>query len=98
MESRVESAASPPLPPLDGGIDRRAPGPAPLGFAQRRLWFLDQMVPGLAAYNMPIQLQLDGPLDRAALAASLRELVARHDALRTTFALDPLDRDEPAQT
>jgi len=60
-------------------------GPLPLSFAQQRLWFLDQITPGSAAYNMPVAVRLRGPLDARALARSLSELVARHEALRTHF-------------
>jgi len=55
-----------------------------LSFAQQRLWFLDQMQAG-AAYNIHYALRLQGRLDRAALRASLEEIVRRHEALRTTF-------------
>ena len=60
-------------------------GPVPLSFAQERLWFLDQLAPGSAAYNLAAVLRLSGPLARPALSASLEAIVARHAALRTTF-------------
>jgi pristinamycin I synthase-3/4 len=64
----------------------RAPGEElPLSFAQQRLWFLDQLAPGSAAYNMPGAFRIAGPLDFAALAASLGEIARRHEALRTRF-------------
>ncbi|HEY0726764.1 MAG TPA: condensation domain-containing protein, partial [Pyrinomonadaceae bacterium] len=58
---------------------------APLSFAQERLWFLDQLEPGSAAYNMPGAVWLEGDLDVGALERSLNEIVRRHDVLRTTF-------------
>jgi NRPS condensation-like uncharacterized protein len=61
----------------------------PLSFGQQRLWFLDQMVPGLAAYNVPLAARLSGPLDVDAFAESLNGLVRRHDVLRTTFTAGP---------
>jgi amino acid adenylation domain-containing protein len=59
-----------------------------LSFAQERLWFLEQLGGSTAAYNMPIGLRLHGELDERALARALSELIARHEALRTTFAVE----------
>ncbi|HKS08030.1 MAG TPA: amino acid adenylation domain-containing protein [Pyrinomonadaceae bacterium] len=66
----------------------------PLSFAQQRLWFLHQMDPSNAAYNMPLAFRLSGHLDVDALQWSLDEIVRRHEILRTTF--DLLDQ-EPVQ-
>ena len=60
-------------------------GPAPLTFSQRRLWFLHQLEPDSSAYNMQLPVRLTGPLHRAALQATLTEIVRRHEVLRTTF-------------
>src|SRR5690349_5629992 len=71
------------------GIARRdSDSPAPLSFAQQRLWFVDQLNPGTAAYNLPLAYRLRGPLNAAALELALGEIVRRHDALRTTFQMD----------
>lgn len=59
--------------------------PLPQSFAQQRLWFLDQLVPGSLAYNMATGVRLKGVLDAPALGAALAEVVRRHEALRTTF-------------
>ncbi len=66
-------------------ISRRATETAPLSFAQERLWFLEQLVPGTPLYTMPGALQLSGPLDPSLLRQSLNALVVRHEALRTSF-------------
>ncbi len=58
---------------------------APLSFAQYRLWLIDQMHPGNAAYNMPSAYRLSGALHVSALERSLNEVVQRHESLRTTF-------------
>ena len=57
----------------------------PLSFAQERLWFLDQLVPGNPNYNMPAVLYLEGQLDIGSLEQSLSEIVRRHETLRTAF-------------
>src|SRR6185369_5423410 len=66
---------------------RNDTGPVPLSFAQQRLWVLEQL--GDSNYLVPATLRLVGPLDVHALERSLNEIVARHDALRTTFT--PID-------
>ncbi|MFJ6776475.1 condensation domain-containing protein, partial [Kitasatospora sp. NPDC091257] len=60
--------------------------PLPPSFVQQRLWFLDRLRPGDPRYNSAVALRFTGALDRAALAAALTAVVARHEALRTTFA------------
>jgi amino acid adenylation domain-containing protein len=73
---------------------RQHRGPAPLSFAQERLWFIHQLERGSAAYNVRSVYRLAGKLDVDALRYSLSEVVARHESLRTTFVLVDID---PAQ-
>ena len=57
----------------------------PLSFAQQRLWFLDQLEPGSAFYNIPAAVRLRGALNIEALERTLSEVVRRHEVLRTHF-------------
>ncbi|HJR06705.1 MAG TPA: amino acid adenylation domain-containing protein, partial [Pyrinomonadaceae bacterium] len=57
----------------------------PLSFAQQRLWFLDQLVPDIPFYNLPLVVQVEGHLDHNALEQTLSEITRRHEALRTSF-------------
>ncbi|NNB89170.1 non-ribosomal peptide synthase/polyketide synthase, partial [Corallococcus exiguus] len=90
-----EANALPPLRPA------ATPGPHPLSFAQQRLWFIDQLDPGSALYNMPTALRLSGAVDVPALQQSFDALVERHEALRTTFEAhdgEPRQHVHPAPT
>lgn len=60
-------------------------GKLPLSFAQERLWFLDRLDPLQSTYNQSVAWRLTGDLDIAILAASLTQIVSRHEVLRTTF-------------
>ncbi|KAL6855594.1 NRPS [Amphichorda felina] len=61
-------------------------GPVDQSFAQGRLWFLEQLYPGLTWYLVPSAIRLWGPLRLDALQAAILALERRHDTLRTTFA------------
>ncbi|HEY7768547.1 amino acid adenylation domain-containing protein [Longimicrobium sp.] len=85
LARRVEEmrrAGVPVLPPV---MRTERPGPLPLSFAQERLWFIDQMEPGSALYNIPVARCLRGALDAAALERALGEIIRRHETLRTVF-------------
>ena len=75
-------------PTADGSMPRSIPGAAPLSFSQERLWFLDRLVPGDPFYNLPVALRIRGPLNMAALASSITDVVRRHEVLRTALLSD----------
>jgi non-ribosomal peptide synthetase component F/acyl carrier protein len=68
-----------PIPPVAGPVELH-----PQQVGMYALWQVD---PGSLAYNIPVRVTIDGPLDVARLDAAFRELVARHDALRMRFTL-----------
>src|SRR5258708_3894154 len=80
---------TPPEPPVGDAplfIPRQAqPEHVPLSFAQKRLWFLDQLYPQSPLYNFPVALRIKGPLDLDALRYALSFSVVRHEVLRTRF-------------
>jgi amino acid adenylation domain-containing protein len=82
VEEASRSARELAAPPLRPAARDGAP---PLSFAQERLWFLDQLQPGSALYNMPASLFLPAGLQPGMLAGALAEVVRRHETLRTMF-------------
>ncbi len=64
----------------------------PLSYAQERLWFIDQLVPGTTGYNMPGVVRMQGGLDVGALEKAVNEIIRRHESLRTRFEVDRLGK------
>jgi len=79
---QVAGAARTAAPPLRALPREQSPR---LSFAQERLWFLSRYEGEAGLYNVPVAFRLRGPLNREALHASLQEIVARHEVLRTSF-------------
>ena len=75
-EASVTTASIPRVAHKDGAI---------LSFAQQRLWFLDTLEGGSAAYNMVWPLRLHGKLDTDKMESAFNKLAERHESLRTTF-------------
>ncbi len=80
IEALLKASQGAAPPPIEVGAHR---GDIPLSFAQERLWFLDQLMPGNPFYNMPAAIRLEGPVDLEALRGSFAEIVSRHEPLRT---------------
>ncbi|WP_157129593.1 AMP-binding protein, partial [Nocardia amamiensis] len=83
LAAKVESAAG------QGGraplVARERPELVPLSLAQQRMWFLNRFDNQTAVNNIPVALRLTGALDVAALGAAIRDVLARHEALRTVY-------------
>ncbi|MEU4591070.1 non-ribosomal peptide synthetase/MFS transporter [Micromonospora aurantiaca (nom. illeg.)] len=69
-------------------IPRPSGAEVPLSYAQERVWFMDQLAPGEAAYHIAVPLRVRGPLDVDALRAALTALADRHESQRTRFPAD----------
>ncbi len=82
---RVEEIRRAELPALPPVLPVARTAPAPLSFAQERLWFVDQLEGVRALYNIPVARRLSGALRVEALERALSEIVRRHEALRTVF-------------
>ncbi|HEY9404140.1 MAG TPA: amino acid adenylation domain-containing protein [Pyrinomonadaceae bacterium] len=91
IEEALSAGAGVNAPPL---TTRRTRGASPLSFAQQRLWFLDQLRPDSAQYNIPTVMRLDGTLSVNLLEQSINEVVRRHASLGTRFAVEEA---EPVQ-
>lgn len=79
---QINTVASSQIPPI---VSCERNGNLPLSFAQQRLWFLHQFEPDSSSNNMPVVVRFTGNLNFTLLEESLREVVRRHEVLRTTF-------------
>ncbi len=79
----AETSATPTA--TSGPTRTASSGPVVLSLAQRRQWFLEQLHGHSPTYNVTVAIRLMGRLDPESLVRALREIVRRHEALRTTF-------------
>ena len=84
VEAAMRTQAGLTSPPMRAVNRELAP---PLSYAQERLWFLDQLIPGTSMYNLPIAVRISGDLDLPALEEALTEIKKRHESLRTRFEM-----------
>ncbi|MBZ9779961.1 non-ribosomal peptide synthase/polyketide synthase [Pseudomonas sp. REP124] len=83
IAARQAQATTPQSATSQGPKAQPRPAVLPLSFSQQRLWFIEQLTPGTTLFNIPFALQLKGELNVEALHASLNDLLARHEILRT---------------
>ncbi|MCC5611189.1 amino acid adenylation domain-containing protein [Nostoc sp. CHAB 5834] len=88
---RITTAANSQIPPI---VPCERNGNLPLSFGQQRIWFLHQFEPDSSSNNMPVVVRFTGNLNVAVLEKSLKEVVRRHEVLRTTF---PAVNGKPTQ-
>ncbi|AEF42505.1 Non-ribosomal peptide synthetase [Hoyosella subflava DQS3-9A1] len=93
LAARAEAAGTPggPRPALE---PRPRPEHVPVSLAQQRMWFINQFDTASPAYNVPLAVRLTGTLSVPALEMALRDVIGRHEALRTVF---PDSADGPSQ-
>jgi amino acid adenylation domain-containing protein len=88
---QITTAANSQIPPI---VACERNGNLPLSFGQQRIWFLHQFEPNSSSNNMPVVVRFTGNLNVAVLEESLKEVVRRHEVLRTTF---PAVNGKPTQ-
>ena len=74
-----------PMPPIE---PRGSDAPERLSISQERMWLIHELAPDNKAYNIPIALELRGPLDINAMAQAIDAVRSQHETLRTTYRLD----------
>ncbi|HEY9841736.1 MAG TPA: amino acid adenylation domain-containing protein, partial [Candidatus Obscuribacterales bacterium] len=82
LAARIASLEGQPLPPIQA---LSPAAPLRLSYAQERMWFMDQLQPDSAIYNIPTLIRLEGLLDAPSLEKGFQTLIGRHASLRTRF-------------
>jgi amino acid adenylation domain-containing protein/thioester reductase-like protein len=77
----ADKSEIPPIRPVDRSAFERLP----LSFAQERLWFIHQLNPESAGYNVPVAITINGELDINQLEQAFNVIISRHENLRTVF-------------
>ncbi|MET9675449.1 condensation domain-containing protein [Streptomyces sp. NPDC006482] len=90
----VAQGGGPVRPALRPVPEALRPARIPLSYAQRRLWFMNRLEGSSAAYNAPVVLRLAGRPVASVVEAALRDVVERHEVLRTVY---PAVDGEPYQ-
>ncbi|SFK58154.1 non-ribosomal peptide synthetase [Methylocapsa palsarum] len=85
LAARIDIARAQAFEPAAPVLKAPRDAPSPLSHAQERLWFMQQLDPGNPFYHFAVAVRVAGPIDAAALEASLNAIVQRHDSLRTVF-------------
>ena len=85
LDQQVRAPGSGPATRSAAVTSRTASGPLPLSASQSQLWYLSQLAPDSRAFNEVIEIRKTGALNVDALRRALSAVVARHEALRTTF-------------
>ncbi|MBV9495593.1 MAG: amino acid adenylation domain-containing protein, partial [Acidobacteria bacterium] len=93
LSEAIASAARSEIPAIEP-VDRSAYARLPLSYAQERLWFLNELEPSSAGYNVPGAITIRGALDLDQLDRAINVLVERHESLRTVF---PSENGQPYQ-
>ena len=91
VERARQAGGGPELEPIRAA---QRNGDVPLSYPQQRMWLLEKLSAGSAAFNLAVGLRVCGALDLGALARTFGEVVRRHEVLRTTF---PVRDGVPAQ-
>lgn len=91
IEAALQQGQTSPAPPIERAS---RDGPLPLSFSQERMWFIHQLDPQSAAYNVGGAVRIHQPFDLEAFRWTMEQLVLRHEVLRTAF---PTVEGQPIQ-